>query len=250
MLTATVVTSSTGREWLKETIDAIRNQTYPAKHFIFINGEGFHERAGGLLSRYADSMAEGRLKVAYLPGNGGNVRGIPGPEATYAAAPFLVEGDVIFYCNDDDVYEPDHVESLVKLIGSKNLDWAFSLRKAVALDGTFVAEDNCESLGAWPCVYSPQAYLVDCSSYAVTRDYAVRVAPAWYHTPIGDRIFLAALKAKARAYGCTGRSSVRYRLQPHGGVNAKFFAAGNATMAARYPAGFPWRRETVFRAQG
>jgi len=241
MLSATVVTSSTGREWLPETIEAVQKQTYPTKHFVFINGEAFHERSRPIMEKYPD------VKVTYLTGAGGNVGGVVGPEATYAAAPFIVEGDVILYCNDDDVFEPEHVESLVKLIGSKNLDWAHSLRKAVSLDGEFVAEDDCESLGHWPCVYDPNAYLVDCSSYAVRRELAVKAAPAWYCSPIGDRVFLAALKQYARAYGCTGRSTVRYRLQPHGGVNAEFFRKNNALMKKRFPDGFPWRQESVFR---
>lgn len=247
MLTATVVTSTTGREWLAETIEAVQKQTYPVKHWIFINGEGFHERGMELMSRY---MPNENIRLCYLPGNGGNVGGVPGPEATYAAAPFIVEGDVILYCNDDDVFEPDHVESLVKLIGSKNLDWAHSLRKAVSLEGEFVAEDDCESLGHWPCVYNPNTYLVDCSSYAVRRELAVKVAPYWYYTPVGDRVFLAALKQYGRAYGCTGRSTVRYRLQPHGGVDAAFFRNNNAIMAKRFPEGFPWRQESVFRRAG
>ena len=242
-LTATVVTSSTGRKTLVETIEAIKAQTYPTRHYVFINGAGFHERASAIMSRYVPEVT-----VCYLPLAGGNVRGVPGPEATYAAAPYFVDTDVLFYCNDDDVFEPNHVESLMEMMEDEKLDWAYSLRKAVDLDGCFVAEDDCESLGHWPCCYNANSYLVDCSSYAVRRDLAVKVSGAWYCSPTGDRTFLAALKQCARAYGCTGKSTVRYRLQPHGGVNAEFFRKNNAIMSSRYPDGFPWRKQTVFRS--
>jgi len=241
-LTAAVVTSSIGRDTLSDTIEAVQRQTYPARHTVFVNGPEFHERGRAILERYPDVLA------CYLPAPG-TVKGVPGPESVYGAAPFLTTADVIFYCNDDDIYDPDHVASMMTLIERERLDWAYSLRRIVGMDLAPVAEDDCESLGYWPCFYGPDAYLVDVSSYAVRRQTAISAAPGWYVSPIGDRVFLRALKQVAHAAGCTGRSTVRYRLQPgpgHG-TNREFFERGNAKMTGRYPGGFPWRRETVFR---
>ena len=244
MLSVSVVTSSIGRPSLARTIHAIKGQTYkgPLKHYVFINGPEYHAAGRSILDEHPD------VHVCYLP-EPATVGDVPGPESVYAAAPFLVKADVLFICNDDDVYEPEHVESLVTLIEKHDLAWAYSLRKAVDMEGRFIAEDDCESLGHWPCIYDDKSFLVDCSSYAIRRDLYVRVSWAWYQSPVGDRSFLKALNISRAPYGCSGHSTVRYCLQPHGGVDAAFFENNNKLTKQAYPDGYPWRKSTVFKAR-
>ena len=109
----------------------------------------------------------------------------------FAAAPYIIDEDVIFYLDDDNFYDPDHVQSLVGFIEQFELGWAYSLRKIVDNHGNFICDDNCESLGCYP--NSHNQYLVDNSCYVVRTSVARKHSAAWYVPVISDRNFQAAL---------------------------------------------------------
>ena len=163
----------------------------------------------------------------------------------YAAAPYLVGEDLIFFLDDDNFYDPDHIESIASLIEQHDLGWAYSLRKIVDHDGNPICDDNCESLGCHP--NSHQQYLVDNSCYAVRAEHARKHSHAWYVPVISDRSFQAALMRDKIKCGTTGRHSVSYRLSADGsgGMTKEKFLGNNEWMAQHRP-GFEWTKKQVF----
>ncbi len=165
----------------------------------------------------------------------------------YGAGAFLCQGEWLIHLDDDNFLESDHVSSLVNLVFSKELDWAFSLRKIHDENG-FVCEDNCESLGLWPSVLSPEDYFVDVNCYFLSRAVALSVAPLWFGKfrepgqPEVDRKLAAALRKHFPRYGGTLRHTVGYQAgNTELSVTAEFFLKGNQTMLKRHAGQLPWK---------
>jgi glycosyltransferase involved in cell wall biosynthesis len=237
----TVVTSSIGRPELRQCIESVRAQTYPVNHHVYVNGPGFHASARRILSDYHDVTA------FYLPEDTGDIGAGPSMSGVFSAAPFLTNSEWILYLDDDNWFEPNHVESLVNLATAHNLSWAYSLRRLVSADGTPICDDDWCSLGQWP-VYRTGDYVVDNSCYLVRRDLAMRCALAWQAIPmIQDRCYLMALKESGKRYGCTGLSTVNYRVGTGTAEDRPDIYLSQAKdLREAYPDGFPWRTPQVF----
>ena len=232
-----VITSSISRDTLRQCLESVSTQSYPCKHYVFIHGKEFWEKGDAILSRFPDALA------VYLPTNCG--AGGYGMAGVYAAAPFLVKDEVVCYLDDDNWYEQTHVESLVTLIDEANLGWAFSLRRIANKDGSHFCDDDGESLGPWTLSGNPVDRLVDNSCYAVKRDLATRVSHTWYMPLRSDRSFLNGLLASRQAFGCTGQSTVNYRLGG-GWVSPETFLQWNRLAQDKFPQGLPWRKRQTF----
>lgn len=230
----TVIIPTTGSPSLERAIQSVIAQTY--KDFdcwVIIDGPQFASVARTITSKYSN------IKVLELVENTGadNFYG----HRIYAAAGFLINSDYILYLDQDNRMAPDHVESMIKTLEEQNLDWCYSLRKIYDKTGTFIADDNCESLGKWPAWVGDQVFLVDTSCYCIKRDVIVRISGAWYAQWGGDRVFYANLSHHFKNYACTGKHTINYGLDGNpGSVTADFFIQGNAVMQQRYPQGFPW----------
>ena len=98
--TVAVVTSTIGRPELALAIKSVQNQTYPCKHYIFIDGNMFWDKAKSMLAQFPNVVP------IYLPMNTGKNRILNG--AINAAAAFLVEEDIICYLDDDNQLREDH----------------------------------------------------------------------------------------------------------------------------------------------
>lgn len=114
----------------------------------------------------------------------------------YAACSYLINARYVFFLDEDNWYDPNHVSSLVELIEGDNLDWAYSLRKIHDHNGVFIVNDDCENLGPW-LPFSGYHNLVDTNCYAVKREVLAKVAHAWYHPLGADRFFLRGLALNA-----------------------------------------------------
>ncbi len=236
-----VVTSSIGRPELHDCIASVRAQTYEATHFVYVNGPKYHANARQVLERFPD------VHALYLPEETGDYGTGFSMADVFAASAFLTTADFIFFLNDDDSYDPEHIESVMKLIQANDLQWAYSLRRFVDLKGRAIVDDDWCSLGHFPII-GTQEYLVDNSCYAVSRKLAQRLALAWTALPvIADRCFLAALKATNARSGCTGLSTVNYRVGT-GTADADPDTYLKCAVKAQelYPTGFPWRKKAVF----
>ncbi len=223
MKTVAVVTATTGRDTLLQTIASVKNQTYPCTHYIFV--DGLHD---------IPDEAFDSAKVIMLPkptGLNGMMNG-----GIVAASAYLVTEDYICWLDDDNWFDNDHVESLVNAI--ENKPYAYSLRKLIDFDDSFWANDDFESLGH-------HADLIDLNCYLMKRDLATGLAPCWYQTTgqlmIGDRYVWAMLKQNNIPYGASGKYTVNYRLNPKRDLKPMFFQ-GNIMNKAKHPEGFPWSK--------
>ena len=115
-----VVTPTIASKHLKQCIDSVNKQTYKdITHYIFVDGCQYEPEARKILRQSP------KTKMIELEENVG--KGWYG-HRVYAACSFLVNADVICYLDEDNWYEPNHIEELVNVIKEGN-DWAYSLRK-------------------------------------------------------------------------------------------------------------------------
>ena len=172
---------------------------------------------------------------------GGNFYG----HRIYAAYPHLINSDYILFLDEDNWYEPDHVETLIKTIEAKNLDFSYSLRKIFSPDKKYLCDDNCESLGKWEIFmsrHSPHGkqYLIDTSSFCFRREFIQKTCHFWHHGWGGDRHYFYNVKEHAK-YDTNGKHTLCYRLDGNSNsVTKEFFIEGNKTQEAYYAGRYPW----------
>jgi glycosyltransferase involved in cell wall biosynthesis len=234
-----VVTPTIGSSTLKDCVASVDKQTYKdLTHYVFIDGCQYEPKAREIL------VGSTKTRMIELEENVG--KGWYG-HRVYAAASFLVNADIICYLDEDNWYEPCHVEKLVSKIQEGN-DWAYSLRKIYDKDGNYLCEDNCESLGKWPVFFNNEVFHVDTSSFAVRRDVAVRIGHAWYGQWGADRQFFGALKHNFPKFGCTNAHTMCYRLDGNpNSVTKEFFDQGNAAQSQKYNNEFPWKKQHLLQ---
>ncbi len=240
----TVITSTIGRAELRQCIESVLSQKYPfVSHFVFVNGPQYHDASREILSDYPEVTA------FYLPEETGDYGMGPSMADVFVAASFLTRADWVFFLDDDNFFDPNHVESLMSLAMNHDLKWAYSLRRIVAQDGSPICDDDWCSLGYWPDLGSQGAsQLVDNSCYAVSLPFAKRYALAWTARPSSaDRCFFLTLHESGARYGCTGLSTTNYRIGLGTAPNIPDAYLANAKlMRDRMPNGFPWRKESIF----
>jgi glycosyltransferase involved in cell wall biosynthesis len=237
----TVITSTIGRPELRQCIESVRAQTIEADHFVFVNGPKYHESARKILDEFPG------VHAIYLPEETGDY-GMGGSMAdVFAAAPFLTRSEWIAYLDDDNFYDPGHLESLLNFATTHGLKWAYSLRRFTDKEGKPICDDDWSSLGHWPPIMGGPN-LVDNSCYFVSRALARRVALAWTAAPYyADRCYFMALKESGTKSGCTGLSSVNYRTGSGSCQDSPSMLLRSLELAkAAFPGGFPWRTPSVF----
>ena len=232
-----IVTPTIGSEHLVRCVDSVDKQTYSdLTHYVFIDGEQSE------LSVIDKIEGATKVKKIVLEENVG--KGWYG-HRVYSACSFLVNADVICYLDEDNWYEPNHVEKLVNKIKQGN-DWAYSLRKIYDKDGNFLCNDDCESLGKWPVYFNGEVFHIDTSSFAIRRDIAVRIGHAWYGQWGADRQFFSALKNHFPKFDCSNEYTMCYRLDGNpNSVTHEFFEKGNAVSTEKYPTNFPWKQGLI-----
>ena len=232
-----VVTPTIASKHLKQCIDSVNKQTYKdITHYIFVDGCQYEPEARKILKQSP------KTKMIELEENVG--KGWYG-HRVYAACSFLVNADVICYLDEDNWYEPNHIEELVNVIKEGN-DWAYSLRKIYNKNGEYICEDNCESLGKWPVYFNNEVFHIDTSSFAVKRDVATRIGHAWYGQWGADRQFFGAIKQHFPKYECTRKHTLSYRLDGNpNSVTQKFFDEGNSVTNQKYNGNYPWKEKRL-----
>ena len=242
-----VITPTIGQEHLKKAIESVNKQTYKnIKHLVVVDGPQFLDKVTSLnISEYYTN-----LQVTVAPENTGKTGGDFYGHRIYAGYPHLVTADYIAFLDDDNWYEPEHIETLVNTLESKNYDWVYSLRKFYKPDGQFLMLDCWESLGRWPIQFTinrpnPE-YLIDTSTYLFKREFIINCAHHWHSGWGGDRRFYHIISKviKHTNYETTGKHTLCYKLsndyeRKYGGIN--FFKEGNDSVVKHY-GGYPWQK--------
>lgn len=229
-----VVTPSILSSKLIDAIESVSNQTYSnLTHLIVVDGEEHLSKMPRLGIK--------NLKFMTLPWNTGKTDGDFYGHRIYAGIPHFLNADYIFFLDEDNWYEPDHVASLVEVLDRGN-DFAHSLRKIYNPDKSYVADDNCEALGQWPIFFShdnPQ-YLADTSSFAFNRKFLEKTCHIWHSGWGGDRRYFYSVKDVAKWDTCR-KHTLCYRLDGNPkSVNADFFIKGNQEQLTHYNGELPW----------
>lgn len=232
---AVVLTATTGKTSLDRTISSVLTQTHAnVSSYVIVDGEEYFADANRILEKYRGNP---RVTTCFLPRNTGGDNFFC--HRIYGAFSYLVNQDYVFFCNHDDWFDENHVEKNVSACVQNDSAWSFSPRKIMAEDGSFVCNDECESLGLWPVWYNDRLHHVDANCYCLRRDLAITVAPLWYRRRIENGQFIKCADTEICEYllrnrikGClTHGFSVNFSL---GGnqwsPDASFFLRGNVAM--------------------
>lgn len=238
-----VITPTIASPKLLDAINSVDNQTYPdVKHLVVADGVDYWYKLANLLDQLPDSDTHVKLQTTLAPENTG-ANGFYG-HRIYAAYSHLVNADYVFFLDEDNWYEPNHVETLVKTIQDNKLDFAYSLRAIYDANKNYVCDDNCESLGEWPIFLAHEQkqdhYLVDTSSYAFDRECLIKIASLWHSGWGGDRRFFASVKDHLK-HANSRQRTLCYRLDGNdGSVSKPFFDRGNEYYNNHYNGKLPW----------
>jgi hypothetical protein len=234
----TVITPTTGNPLLEAALESVARQTYqPIQHLVIIDGSERSSAATRLIWTRSIDVIE----LPYPTG----LDGFQG-HRIYGAAPYLARGDLICFLDEDNWMDEIHVESLVDVL-RKGHQWAFSLRKIVDQEGKFICLDNCESLGKWPSIFSPDDYLVDVNCFMLSKQLAVNVSPICHRkfrqpgVVEIDRMLVRVLRKNAPRFESSYLYSMNYRVgSTPRSVQASFFLDGNRRMEERFQGQLPW----------
>jgi glycosyltransferase involved in cell wall biosynthesis len=229
-----VITPTTGKESLLKAIESVTDQSIdiPVEHLIVFDGT----RAESDFFMLEDGM-HGCPTFMTLPENVGG-DGWYG-HRVYAAMPLMVNADYILFLDEDNWFEPNHVETMIAKIKSKDLMWSYSLRRICNEAGEYICDDDCESLGRYPTVYDHTINFVDTNCYCFKREYLVGIAHNFYGKWGADRPFYRAAASALPAFGCTGEATVNYRAPER---LLEMFRQGNETIKRAY-GDLPWRKK-------
>lgn len=173
-----VVTPTTGTKYLHKCIESVQKQTLlGVVHLIVVDGPEHAENVHAILEPFKNKMPLHTMVLPFNAGSGGWLG-----HRIYASMAMLLDYDYIAYLDEDNFYDPDHLELMYNLVVKDKLDWTFSLRKIIDTEGKFLALDNCESLGNMShTILAWDDFLVDTSCYFLTKGVAEAIAPYWLH---------------------------------------------------------------------
>lgn len=236
----TIITPTTGSEQLKAACQSVWDQTYDnIEHIVVVDGPQYKANTYHIIGGSKSTMM-------CLPHNTGanNYNG----HRIYGAMTYIANGDFLCFLDQDNWFEPNHIETLVNTIEAGN-QWAYSLRKIVDQEGQYICNDDCESLGKWKSVIND--YFIDVNCYMIPKLAALSFSPYWYRRarhpqeqPEVDRILSAFMMQNFKTFDTNGQYSVNYRVASRAdSVQDSFFIKGNEVMKNNMNGEYPWRKK-------
>lgn len=235
----TVITPTTGAPCLRQALDSVKNQTYSnIQHLVVVDGQ---PRGRVIAMEYP------HIDLVDLPYPTGKDQ--YNGHRIYGAMTYIAKGDFFCFLDEDNWYEPNHIESLVNVI-TKGNQWAYSLRRIVNQEGEYICNDDCESLGKWESVINDK--FIDVNCFMVPKGGAIGFSPYWYRRarhpqeqPEVDRILSPFMMQNFKDFDTNGDYTVNYRVASRAdSVQAGFFLNGNELMNKKYNGVLPWRKKT------
>jgi hypothetical protein len=243
-MSAVVITPTTGLPFLAKAMESTNNQ--PCEHWIVIDGEQHAQKV-------ADILATGdyvNKKIILLPENTGkpsnhwsNKDGVKFfGNRIYAGISNLVNADHVLFLDEDNWFEPNHVETMLHMLNIPNREheWCYSLRKCVDQEGNYLFNDDCDSLGIFASWRNMN--LVDMNCFCFKTEFLMKINSTLQTDYYWADRFLYRMAVSAAkdfySYGCTGLYTVNYRIRPEAET---FFKQGNEHMQQLYNGNFPWR---------
>jgi glycosyltransferase involved in cell wall biosynthesis len=234
----TVITPTTGAPYLRQAIESVKNQTYDnIQHLVVVDGD--HPRASPILQDYPQLDV---IKLPYPTGkdqyNGHRI---------YGAMTYVAKGEFLCFLDEDNWYEPNHIESLIDILKKGN-QWAYSFRKIVNQEGQYICNDDCESLGKWISIINDN--FIDVNCFMIPKKAALGFSPYWYRRarhpdeqPEVDRILSAFMMQNLKQFDANLNYTVNYRVASRlDSVQAEFFLRGNEAMKQKYNGVLPWKK--------
>ena len=236
MKTAAVVTVTNGKrpgELLNCLMSVASQRGITPTHYILCDGDF------NTFVELRRIYANGCVKVCYWDAKIGGDGWLG--QRWYAAAPQLITEDVTFFCNDDDWYEANHVQTIMEKI-EEGYDWAYSFRKVCDQEGAFLFNDNCEALGeASPVWIDSNHHFVDWCMWGMKTECLKQISPVLNNKDLHvDRYFYALAKQAFPKFAATLQHTFNFRLGGGCGVQKEFFEQGNAEMLKRHNGVLPW----------
>ena len=235
----TVVTATTGNSCVLRAIESVAAQSYkPVQHLIVVDNPE-------IPAAIKNAIRQHKVDVIELPYATGKDRFLG--HRIYGASTFLGKGDFFCFLDEDNWFDADHIAALIDVI-RRGFVWAYSFRKIVDFEGTFICNDDCESLGKWSSVLGEQDYLVDKNCYFLTRCAGVMSSPIWFrrfrevNSLDADRALVSFLRANGASYESSFQYSVNYRVgNTEQSVRKEFFLEGNQRMLQKRQGSLPWK---------
>ena len=237
-----IITPTIGTAKVQRAIESVQAQTYSRiEHVIVVDGPSGTESVSKSLARNPAHTTH-MISLPFNTGAGGY-----NGHRIYGACVYLVSGRYVAFLDEDNWFEPHHVESLMELVETKGLEWCYALRNIVDANGKLITQDNCESLGRWPIWNAPGTHLVDMNCYLLRRDIAVGASPAFHwraHDQENPDFRLCKfLLSAAKRFDTNGDYTVNYTAgSTSNSVSPDYFHAGNKAMREQYRGEFPWRK--------
>jgi glycosyltransferase involved in cell wall biosynthesis len=235
----TVITPTTGAPCVRQALDSVKNQTYDnIQHLVVVDGQP----KGRVIAKEYPHID--LIDLPYPTGkdqyNGHRI---------YGAMTYIANGEFLCFLDEDNWYEPNHIETLVDVI-SKGNKWAYSLRKIVSQEGEYICNDDCESLGKWTSVINDK--FIDVNCFMIPKAAALGFSPYWYRRarhpqeqPEVDRILSPFMMQNLPEFDTNGQYTINYRVASRGdSVQAEFFLKGNEIMSKQYNGDLPWTKKT------
>lgn len=111
MLVSIIMSAYNGEKHIKEQIDSVLDQTI-SDFELLICDDCSSDTTYTILQQYA--LKNSRVQIFKNPSNQGYYR-------TFEKLLYHCKGDYIAFCDQDDIWMPNHIELLLKAIGTKSL---------------------------------------------------------------------------------------------------------------------------------